>query len=106
MSNDMCTRRLTRELKAIQSNGLTDPRFYISLHDNNLLEWHYVIEGCKETPYENGFFWGKLVFPKEYPLKPPGVIMVRIFNPRIQKTDALNRSFMISNNISCSHYEW
>lgn len=72
----MCTRRLTRELKAIQSNPLTDPRVYTTPVENNLLEWHYVIEGSKDTPYEGGFYWGKLIFPKEYPLKPPGVMML------------------------------
>jgi len=72
----MCTRRLTRELKAILSNPLTDPRVYTTPVENNLLEWHYVIEGSKDTPYEGGFYWGKLIFPKEYPLKPPGVMML------------------------------
>lgn len=72
----MCTRRLTRELKAIQSNPLTDPRVYTTPVENNLLEWHYLIEGSKDTPYEGGFYWGKLIFPKEYPLKPPGVMML------------------------------
>ena len=43
--------------------------------ETNILEWHYVITGTKGTPYDGGFYHGKLVFPKEYPLKPPGVIM-------------------------------
>jgi len=43
--------------------------------ESNILEWHYVIEGSKETPYEGGYFWGKLIFPKEYPLKPPSVMI-------------------------------
>jgi ubiquitin-conjugating enzyme E2 J2 len=49
---------------------------YTTPVENNLLEWHYVIEGSKDTPYEGGFYWGKLIFPKEYPLKPPGVMML------------------------------
>ena len=43
--------------------------------ETNILEWHYVITGTKGTPYDGGFYHGKLVFPKEYPLKPPGVLM-------------------------------
>jgi len=35
-----------------------------------------VIEGSKGTPYEGGVYHGKLLFPKEYPLKPPGVMML------------------------------
>jgi ubiquitin-conjugating enzyme E2 J2 len=76
MANDMCNRRLTRELQAIQKNPMTNPRVYTTPLESNILEWHYVIEGSKETPYEGGFYWGKLIFPKEYPLKPPSVMML------------------------------
>jgi len=44
--------------------------------ENNILELHYVIEGSGGTPYENGIYHGKLIFPNEYPLKPPSVIML------------------------------
>ena len=76
MSNDICTRRLTRELRAIERNPLTNPKVYTTPLESNILEWHYVIEGSKDTPYEGGYYWGKLIFPKEYPLKPPSVIML------------------------------
>lgn len=72
----MCTRRLARELKAIQTNPMTNPKVYTRPLESNLLEWHYVIEGSKDTPYESGFYWGKLIFPKTYPLKPPSVMML------------------------------
>lgn len=72
----MCTRRLTRELRAIEKNPLTNPKVYTTPLESNILEWHYVIEGHENSPYEGGFYWGKLVFPKEYPLKPPSVIML------------------------------
>jgi len=55
---------------------MTDPKVYTTPLEDNLLEWHYVIEGSADTPYEGGFFWGKLVFPKQYPLKPPSVMMI------------------------------
>lgn len=76
MANDMCTRRLTRELRAIQKNPLTNPIVHTTPLETNILEWHYVIEGHENTPYEGGYYWGKLIFPKEYPLKPPSVIML------------------------------
>jgi ubiquitin-conjugating enzyme E2 J2 len=76
MANDMCTRRLTRELKAIQNSPLTNPNVYTTPLETNILEWHYVIEGSSDTPYHGGYYWGKLIFPKQYPLKPPSVIML------------------------------
>lgn len=36
---------------------------------------HYVIRGPPDTPYHNGWYWGKLVFPSDYPFKPPSIRM-------------------------------
>jgi ubiquitin-conjugating enzyme E2 J2 len=35
-----------------------------------------VIFGLKDCQYEGGFYLGKLVFPNDYPWKPPGIMMV------------------------------
>lgn len=76
MANDMCTRRLTRELQALQKSPIYSPRIHAVPNESNILEWHYVIEGSAGTPYRGGYYHGKLIFPKEYPLKPPSVIML------------------------------
>lgn len=44
--------------------------------ETNILEWHYVIEGPKGSPYEGGFYHGTVVFPSEYPYKPPSIQML------------------------------
>jgi ubiquitin-conjugating enzyme E2 J2 len=76
MATDICTRRLTKELKALHKDPLTDPVIRVAPNERNILEMHYVIEGSKGTAYEGGVYHGKLLFPKEYPLKPPGVMMM------------------------------
>lgn len=76
MANDMCKRRLTRELVAMEKSPMTDPKVLAFPNESNILEWHYVIEGSTGTPYAGGHYHGKLIFPKEYPLKPPSVIML------------------------------
>ncbi|KXJ07560.1 ubiquitin-conjugating enzyme E2 J2 [Exaiptasia diaphana] len=43
---------------------------------SNILEWHYVVRGPENTPYEGGFYHGKLVFPKDFPFKPPRIFMI------------------------------
>lgn len=43
---------------------------------NNLLEWHYVLEGSEDSYYAGGFYHGKLIFPTQYPFKPPSIIML------------------------------
>lgn len=42
----------------------------------DILEWHYVLEGSKNTPFEGGVYHGKVKFPPEYPYKPPGISMI------------------------------
>lgn len=36
---------------------------------------HYVVIGPEKTPYEGGFYHGKLVFPMEFPFQPPSIYM-------------------------------
>ena len=74
--DSMCTRRLRKELKSLAKDPIQEPRIVVAPNESNLLEMHYVIEGSKGTPYEGGVYHGKLIFPKEYPLKPPSVIML------------------------------
>ena len=47
-----------------------------SCRPNNILEWHFVIKGPKDTPYYGGSYHGKLIFPSEYPYKPPAIMML------------------------------
>jgi len=42
----------------------------------NILEWHYVVQGPPDSFYAGGIYHGKLVFPKEYPFKPPSIYML------------------------------
>ncbi|KAJ8687863.1 hypothetical protein QAD02_023658 [Eretmocerus hayati] len=54
-----------------------DPVPYVQAEPvpSNILEWHYVIKGPENTPYEGGFYHGKLVFPGEFPFQPPSIYM-------------------------------
>jgi ubiquitin-conjugating enzyme E2 J2 len=76
MATDICVRRLTKELVALKKEPMTDPCMLVVPNESNILEMHYVIEGSPNTPYANGIYHGKLIFPKEYPLKPPSVLMI------------------------------
>ena len=37
---------------------------------------HYVVRGPEATAYEGGLYQGKLVFPSEFPFKPPTIYML------------------------------
>ena len=61
-----------------ENNGeIKDTDCFIAAPDpGNLFEWYFVIYGMKDAPYAGGYYMGKLVFPKEYPYKPPSIMMV------------------------------
>lgn len=55
-----------------------DPPEFIHAAPNprNIFEWYYVLEGPPGTPYYRGMYLGMLKFPKEYPFKPPTIMML------------------------------
>ncbi|PNW79926.1 hypothetical protein CHLRE_08g372400v5 [Chlamydomonas reinhardtii] len=71
MAGKQCMTRLQKEYKSL----LKDPVPHITAHPSpsNLLEWHFVLEGAKGTEYDGGVYHGKLVFPADYPFKPPSI---------------------------------
>ena len=48
------------------------------LHPCHLASYfrHYVVAGPENSPYEGGYYHGKLVFPPQYPFKPPSIYMI------------------------------
>jgi ubiquitin-conjugating enzyme E2 J2 len=73
MATATATKRLTREYKELMNN----PTPYITAHpsETNILEWHYVLTGPPDTPYDGGQYWGALTFPSNYPYAPPAIRM-------------------------------
>lgn len=55
-----------------------DPVPFVSAEPlaSNLLEWHYVVTGPPGSLYESGVYHGKLLFPAEFPFKPPSIYMI------------------------------
>ncbi|RLN96812.1 hypothetical protein BBJ28_00014483 [Nothophytophthora sp. Chile5] len=73
MASAMATKRLRKEYLALQRKPVENIQA-VPL-ETNILEWHYVITGTAGSPYEGGYYHGKLKFPPEYPMKPPSVLM-------------------------------
>jgi len=43
--------------------------------EKNILTWNFIIRGPPDSPYVGGEYHGVLLFPSEYPFKPPGIKM-------------------------------
>mmetsp|Transcript_57062 Transcript_57062/g.185480 ORF Transcript_57062/g.185480 Transcript_57062/m.185480 type:complete len:706 (+) Transcript_57062:86-2203(+) len=80
-------RRLQKDLVHLQRS----PNLQIAVRPSNgsLLEWHFVLHSLPtDTPYIGGCYHGKIVFPAEYPLSPPSLMMVTP-NGRLQVNSRL-----------------
>ena len=69
--------RLQKEFMQIAKR---DPKkldnFIACPEESNIYLWYFVIFGLKDCPYEGGFYLGKIIFPTDYPFKPPGIMMI------------------------------
>ncbi|KAJ3728184.1 UBC-like protein [Lentinula guzmanii] len=74
MASKAAQKRLTKEFVAMQKDP---PPFIWAVPDEkNILTWNYIIRGPPDSPFAGGEFHGLLLFPAEYPFKPPGIKML------------------------------
>ncbi|WWC72840.1 uncharacterized protein I206_106804 [Kwoniella pini CBS 10737] len=62
-----------REYLAMQK--APPPFIWACPEEKNILDWHFIIRGPPDTPYEGGEYHGLIWFPSDYPFKPPDVKM-------------------------------
>ncbi|KAI0342960.1 UBC-like protein [Trametopsis cervina] len=74
MASKAAHKRLTKEYVAMQREP---PPFVWAVPDEkNILTWNYIIRGPPDSPFAGGEYHGVLLFPSEYPFKPPGIKML------------------------------
>ncbi|KAK9734374.1 hypothetical protein RND81_04G135700 [Saponaria officinalis] len=73
MAEKACVKRLQKEFRALCKEPV--PHIVARPSPNDILDWHYVLEGSEGTPFAGGYYYGKIKFPPEYPFKPPGISM-------------------------------
>ncbi|RID51835.1 hypothetical protein BRARA_H02475 [Brassica rapa] len=73
MAEKACIKRLQKEYRALCKEPVS--HVVARPSPNDILEWHYVLEGSDGTPFAGGYYYGKIKFPPEYPYKPPGITM-------------------------------
>ncbi|KII63270.1 Ubiquitin-conjugating enzyme E2 J1 [Thelohanellus kitauei] len=66
-------KRLLREVKEL---SVPTSEYYACPLEQNIFEWHFTIRGPSQTPFENGIYHGRIIFPTDYPIKPPEIIFL------------------------------
>ena len=83
----MALKRLKRELRVLhkeQSSGnLSDVHVFPS---EDQFSWDCCFAGPEDTPFEGGWFWYTLIFPADFPFKPPEVKQeTPIYHPELNR---------------------
>lgn len=71
-------KRLRKELIQLEKEKrlCKAPDFSAVPSEDNLLEWYFTVNGSKDTAFEGGVYFGKLLFPEDYPASPPAIIFM------------------------------
>ncbi|KAG6331512.1 hypothetical protein ID866_7576 [Astraeus odoratus] len=73
MASKAAQKRLTKEYMTMQREP--PPFVWAAPDEKNILTWNYLIRGPPDSPYDGGEYHGVLLFPAEYPFRPPGIKM-------------------------------
>ncbi|KAI1793443.1 UBC-like protein [Ganoderma leucocontextum] len=74
MASKAAYKRLSKEYVAMQKEP--PPFVWAAPDEKNILNWNYIIRGPPDSPFAGGEYHGVLLFPSEYPFKPPGIKML------------------------------
>uniref|UniRef100_A0A1I7T039 UBIQUITIN_CONJUGAT_2 domain-containing protein n=1 Tax=Caenorhabditis tropicalis TaxID=1561998 RepID=A0A1I7T039_9PELO len=66
-------RRLMQEAKELSK---PTEMYHAQPMEDNLFEWHFTIRGTIGTDFEGGIYHGRIIFPADYPMKPPNLILL------------------------------
>ena len=70
----MAVRRLLKEYKKLQDKPVES--ILARPDPENILVWYFILYDLKHADYKGGVYMGKIVFPSEYPMKPPDLIFL------------------------------
>lgn len=73
MATKAANKRLLKEYASIQQQP--PPFIHARPSEKNILEWHYILMGPPDSPFRGGEYHGQLLFPSDYPFKPPSIQM-------------------------------
>jgi len=73
-------RRISKEFNDLSARPVDGVS--VTPKEDNMLIWHGNVKGPADTPYENGTFHFTVIFPDNFPFKPPAITFItKIYHP-------------------------
>lgn len=63
--------------EAAEMKDKTEDHSAFPLYEN-LFEWHFTIRGSPDSDFKDGIYHGRIMFPPEYPLRPPHIMLLTV----------------------------
>jgi len=73
MATKAAYKRLSKEYVAMRKEP--PPFVWAAPDEKDILTWNFILRGPPDSPFVGGEYHGVLLFPSEYPFKPPGIKM-------------------------------
>ena len=93
MSTKAIKRIINKDIKEINKLNLNEQGIYINFDEENMLFANAIIIGPKDTPYENGVLFFRIIFPNDYPFSPPKVSYISSSKYRIHPNLYVGKPF-------------
>ena len=90
---------LNEEFKDLNKSPIYNIGVTVGLiNKDNIFEWRFTLLGPKETSYELGMFYGKIIFSEDYPKMGPIISFITpIYHPNVKHLKDNNNSFQLGN---------
>ncbi|KAH7094010.1 UBC-like protein [Auriculariales sp. MPI-PUGE-AT-0066] len=74
MASKAAGKRLAKEFAAMQRDP--PPFVWAAPDEKDILTWYFIVRGPPDSPFAGGEYLGAILFPSDFPFKPPGIKMM------------------------------